>query len=96
MSVLVGLTPDDAREQLEARAAGLAAELADVEETLAGSADVPRLFLLEEDYRRTVLSAELGWVRGVLEELRAGRLTWDEPWRRDIAAAFTEFAEEDE
>ncbi|NUW40932.1 PadR family transcriptional regulator [Nonomuraea rhodomycinica] len=87
VSVLVGLPPDAAREELETRARALAASLAEVESTLRSSGTAPRLFLLEEEYRRAVLTAELEWVRGVVEDLRQGRLTWDEPWRRAIAAA---------
>lgn len=87
ISILVGLPPDMARKELETRVHALAASLAEVESTLKSSGEVPRLFLLEEEYRRAVLTAELEWVRGVIEDLRQGRLTWDEPWRRAIAAA---------
>jgi DNA-binding PadR family transcriptional regulator len=86
---LAGLTPDDARQQLELRAERLAAALAETEAELGGHPGLPRLFLLEEEYRRAVLKAELSWVRGVVADLRDGRLTWDEPWRRQVAAAFT-------
>lgn len=89
MSVLTALTPEDARQQLELRAEKLAAELHDTEATLAGSPDLPRLFLLEEEYRRAMLDAELSWVRAVIEDMREGRLTWNEQWLRDIAAAFS-------
>ena len=89
VSVLFGLAPDDARAQLALRAERLAAELAETESVLSGHPGLPRLFLLEEDYRRAVLAAELAWVRGVVEDLRAGRLTWSEQWLREIAAAFT-------
>jgi hypothetical protein len=47
---------------------------------------VPRLFLLEEEYRRVMLEAELSWVRGVSRDIRAGRLTWSEQWLLEIAA----------
>ncbi|MER6582573.1 hypothetical protein [Nonomuraea sp. NPDC001023] len=87
VSILVGLPPETACEELETRAHALAASLAEVESTLESSGEVPRLFLLEEEYRRAVLTAELEWVRGVVEDLRQGRLTWDEPWRRAIASA---------
>ena len=50
--------------------------------------DLPRLFLLEEEYRRAMLEAELAWVRGVIDDLRAGRLTWSEEFMRAAAAAF--------
>jgi DNA-binding PadR family transcriptional regulator len=89
VSELAGLTPNDARQQLELRAEKLAAELAETESELGGHPGLPRLFLLEEEYRRAVLDAELSWVRGVVADLRAGRLTWNEQWRREVAAAFT-------
>jgi DNA-binding PadR family transcriptional regulator len=89
VSVLAGLAPDDAREQLELRATRLEAELAETEAEMAGAPPgLPRLFLLEEEYRRVLLQAQLGWVRGVVEDLRAGRLDWSEEWLRKIAGAF--------
>ena len=89
LSVVFGLAPEDARAQLEHRAEGLAAELAETEAEVAGAPPgLPRLFLLEEEYRIAVLRAELAWVRGVIEDLREGRLTWSEQWLRDLAAAY--------
>jgi hypothetical protein len=83
------LAPEDARAQLELRAERLAAELDETESELSGNPGLPRLFLLEEEYRQAVLQAELAWLRGVIEDLREGRLTWSEQWLREIAAAFT-------
>lgn len=89
VSILFGLEPDDARAELEMRAEKLGASLADTESELAGGPPgLPRLFLLEEEYRKAVLEAELAWVLGVIEDLRAGRLTWSEEWLRELAAAF--------
>jgi DNA-binding PadR family transcriptional regulator len=88
VSELAGLTPDDARRHLDLRADNLTAQLADTEAQLAAHPDLPRLFQLEEEYRRTVLAAELAWVRAVIEDIRTGRLTWNEPWRRQVAAVF--------
>jgi DNA-binding PadR family transcriptional regulator len=88
VSLLFGLPPDDARAQLEQRAERLAATLADAEAELAAHPGLPRLFLLEEEYRRAVLAAELDWVRGVIDDLRDGRLTWTEQWLRGLAAGF--------
>ena len=70
------------------------AELADAETQLSASG-VSRLFLLEEECRRALLSAELAWVRSVVDDLREGRLTWDEAWRREVAAEFAPLPEED-
>lgn len=89
VSILFGLPPDDARAQLEERERRLATELADTEAALAGPpAGLPRLFLLEEEYRKALLDAQLAWLRGVIADLRDGRLDWNEQWLRDVAAAF--------
>jgi DNA-binding PadR family transcriptional regulator len=88
VSVLFGLEPHDAAQQLETRAELLAAELAETEAQLTENPGLPRLFLLEEEYRRAILCAELEWVRQTVDDLRAGRLTWSEEWLQSIAAAF--------
>jgi DNA-binding PadR family transcriptional regulator len=88
LSILFGLAPEDARAQLERRAERLAAELAETESVIEAVPDLPRLFLLEEDYRRAVLRAQLAWLRGVIADLREGQLTWSEQWLREVFAAF--------
>jgi DNA-binding PadR family transcriptional regulator len=88
VSLLFGLAPDDAREQLEQRAESLEAQLAAARAELEGNPGLPRLFLLEEEYRRAVLEAEVAWLRGVIDDLREGRLTWSEEWLRQVFAAF--------
>jgi DNA-binding PadR family transcriptional regulator len=89
VSVLFGLAPDDALAQLEQREAGLAAQLEETEAQFRSAPpELPRLFLLEEEYRHALLESELAWLRGVITDLRAGRLTWSEEWLRKIAAAF--------
>jgi DNA-binding PadR family transcriptional regulator len=86
VSVLFGLAPADARAQLQERAERLAAELAATDAIFAENPDLPRLFLLEEEYRRAVLAAELDWVRSVVRDLDAGKLTWTEDWLRGLLA----------
>jgi DNA-binding PadR family transcriptional regulator len=89
LSILFGLAPDEAQAELELRAQKLAAALAQTDSALTDApAELPRLFLLEEEYRKAMLEAELAWIRGVIEDLRAGRLTWSEQWLHEIAAAF--------
>jgi DNA-binding PadR family transcriptional regulator len=88
LSILFGLAPDDARAQLEQRAETLAAELAETTALVEANPDLPRLFLLEEDYRRTLLQAELRWLSAAIADLRDGRLTWSREWLQEIAAAF--------
>jgi DNA-binding PadR family transcriptional regulator len=86
VSIVFGLPPDEAAAALELRAQRIEAALVDTESALSASAHVPRLFLLEEEYRRAVLDAELSWLRGVIADIRAGRLTWSEQWLLEIAA----------
>lgn len=89
VSILFGLEPDEARAELELRAEKLAQALEDTESVMEGAPpDLPRLFLLEEEYRKAVLEAELSWVRGVIADLREGRLSWSEQWLREVAASF--------
>ena len=89
VSILFGLEPDEARAELELRAERLAQALEDTESVMTGAPPgLPRLFLLEEEYRKAVLEAELSWVRGVIADLREGRLSWSEQWLREVAARF--------
>lgn len=89
LSILFALPVEEAREQLELRAERLAEQLAETERTLdSAPPGLPRLFLLEEEYRTTLLHAEIDWLRGVIADLTDGRLTWSEEWLRDIAEAF--------
>jgi DNA-binding PadR family transcriptional regulator len=88
VSILFGLEPDDARTQLAHRADQLAEALANTDAQLTGNPELPRLFLLEEEYRKAILTAQLSWLRGVIADLQAGRLTWNEQWLAEVFAAF--------
>ncbi len=95
LSILFGLPPAEAREQLETRAKRIAEQLADSERELeATPPGLPRLFVLEEEYRRTMLRAELDWLLAVIEDLKDKRLTWSDEWLREIAEAFLPTPEE--
>ena len=96
LSILFGLPVEDARAQLELRADRIAAELAETEHGIeAAPPALPRLFLLEEEYRKTMLQAELGWLHGVIEDLKAGRIAWSEEWLRALFEAFLPTHDED-
>jgi DNA-binding PadR family transcriptional regulator len=91
LSMIFALDPSEARAQLELREARLADELEEVKSGLSGAdvpAGLPRLFLLEEEYRLAMLAAELAWIRGVLADLRSGTLSWSEAWLREMSARF--------
>jgi DNA-binding PadR family transcriptional regulator len=89
LSILFGLPPEEARAELKARADRLAVALADSESSLAQApASLPRLFLLEEEYRKAMLEAELSWIHGLIADIHDGRLSWNEEWLREVAEAF--------
>ena len=44
--------------------------------------------LLEVEYQRAVAAAELAWVNGVLDDLRAGALAWSEQGLVEAAKTF--------
>ena len=95
LSILFGLPVEEARDQLDLRAQRVAEQLGDAERSLRGApAALPRLFVLEEEYRVAILGAELDWLRGVIEDLDQGRITWSEEWLREIAQAFLPTAQE--
>ncbi len=66
------LTPKELASLLETRAKAQAAKLAQLEAPLPFS--LPRVFLLESEYMAAVLRAEIDWIRGVVADLRSGRL----------------------
>jgi DNA-binding PadR family transcriptional regulator len=89
LSILFGLSPAEAQSVLERRVDRLAARLAGLERDLDGAPPgLPRLFLLEDEFRRAVLQAEISWLRGLIDDLREGRLTWSQQWLRELAETF--------
>jgi DNA-binding PadR family transcriptional regulator len=79
LSFAMGLPPEEVREALERRAAVLRESLAGIEQVLDRySGTLPRVTLLDDEYRRAVITAELAWIDGVVEDLRTGALTWNE------------------
>jgi DNA-binding PadR family transcriptional regulator len=85
LSFMALLSPDDVLSQLERREVWLRADVAELDAELA-AVPVPRLFLVEDEYRLAQRRAELTWVEALVEDLRAGRLTWTEAWIRQFAA----------
>jgi len=78
VSFLIQLPPADVLEQLSDRAARLESEIAGIDAVLREMVPrIGRLVLLESEYARTMRQAELGWIRSLIKELRAGGLAWD-------------------
>ncbi|TDV57162.1 PadR family transcriptional regulator [Actinophytocola oryzae] len=95
LSVLSILRPDEAVEALRSRLAGLEAAVARQRTALARYADVPRLFLVEDEYELAVREAEVTWVRGLLAELTDETFPDLVSWRRwhETGTPPAEFAE---
>jgi DNA-binding PadR family transcriptional regulator len=86
LAYLPMLTPEDARAQLDRRAHTLRGELDRIDAEIdRATGVVPRLFLVEMEYLRTMLQTELAWVRALVDDLDAGHLTWSEEWLHMIA-----------
>jgi DNA-binding PadR family transcriptional regulator len=91
VSLLPLLTPEDGIHQLEIREARLTSQSALIDKDIQSYAvGLPRLFLLEAEYMRIMLDAELKWVRSVIADLRAGQLTWNQEWLRQSVPPETE------
>jgi DNA-binding PadR family transcriptional regulator len=77
LSFFMMLSPAEAAEVLEQRATALRGELASLDADLSGhSADLPRVFLVDDEYLRAMTAAELSWLEDVLRDLRSGAWTW--------------------
>ena len=78
LSFVLMLAPNDALDVLERRAAALEQSLAEQEKGMADAQvyGLPRVTLLESEYLHTMTTAELQWIRAVLDDLRKGRLNW--------------------
>ena len=75
---IVHLRPRDALEQLQRRAIDLQATIAALEAVERGvGALVGRLAVLEVEYERALLQAQVDWLDAVIEDIRSEKLTWD-------------------
>jgi len=78
LSFLMLLSPAEAQSVLEHRAGVLAEYVSDLDRVLSGASQPmpPRVALIETEYIRAMTSAELEWVRAIVDELRSGTLAW--------------------
>lgn len=84
LSLLPILPPDDAVRLLESR---LQQQLLTEQqrETTAAQArqfGIPRLFMLEDEYQRELLHAEIRYIRALIDEIKNGALPGVGGWRR--------------
>jgi DNA-binding PadR family transcriptional regulator len=76
LSFVMLLSPAEAAATLEQRAMALRGELAALDADLDETAGLPRVVLMDDEYRRAMVTAELAWLDGVIADLRSGSLTW--------------------
>jgi DNA-binding PadR family transcriptional regulator len=78
ISFLLYLTPEDAEARLLERIARLEAEIREMKARMkVALTRTERVHWIENEYLLATRRAELTWVRGLAEELRSGRLSWD-------------------
>jgi DNA-binding PadR family transcriptional regulator len=84
LSLMPSLPPDDVARLLELRGDKLRAELAALDTSLDGAREMglPELLLVEGQYRRATLTAELDFVSALARDIRSGELTGAPTWRR--------------
>lgn len=88
LSLLMVLPPEEAVRLLRMRCERLEEELvaASALEGLAGEKKLPRIHLIEWEYRMTLRRAEFEWLNGVVREIEEGTLDGVEQWRAYVAA----------
>lgn len=95
LSVLAVLTPQDVTDLLRRRLDRLTETIHALRRQLEQASDVPRLFLIEDEYRIAMTNAEIDWTRSLLDELSAGTFPHLDAWRRfhETGQMPSEFAE---
>jgi len=80
------LQPAEVRTLLERRTAALTEKLTLIEQQAPPG--LPRLFLIEDEYRTALLRAELTWLRALVDDLATGRFSWNESLIAETLAEF--------
>jgi DNA-binding PadR family transcriptional regulator len=83
LSVMIVLAPDDAIASLRTRLDRLSEQIAAQRAVVAeAGAEIPRLFLIEDEYRIAMTVAEAGWTRSLVDELSSGTFPMLDVWRK--------------
>lgn len=77
LAFVVFREPAALADLLERRVSALRRSLAQpTPAEVAADLGIARVFLLEDEYRRAMIEAELDWLRATIAELRRGTLSW--------------------
>jgi DNA-binding PadR family transcriptional regulator len=84
LSLTAALAPDEVASLLETRTTRLRMELASVEAGLAYTDEMglPELFVIEEQYRKALMEAELAFVTALAKRIEKDELGGSRWWRR--------------
>ena len=94
LSVMSILAPGEVVESLQMRRVQLERSVGQRRGELEGfRATVPRLFLIEDEFRIAQLESELAWVSGLIEELESGAFPGVEEWAERQEALSQEHGE---
>jgi DNA-binding PadR family transcriptional regulator len=95
LSVLAVLPPQDVIDLLRRRLERLTHSVNALTALLDEASDVPRLFLIEDEYRIAMTQAEADWTQSLLDELTAGTFPALDAWRKfhETGQMPSEFAE---
>jgi len=87
LSFVMMLPPHEVIAVLGQRAEALRQHLAEIDADLASYSKVlPRVVLMDDEYQLAMTRAELSWIDGVLDDLRAGTWTWSYEEFADLAS----------
>ena len=90
LATVMALTPTVAllqlRQRLESQTQQLANSSCTMKESLAKG--LPRVCLLDDEYKLALLKAEIKWLDGLVAALESGEITWSERLLRKVAAQF--------
>jgi hypothetical protein len=79
------VSPQEALPLLERRETALTAIWHGLEAGTAAAGHLPRVLLLESEYLLATATAQLQWIRSVIDDLRKGTLSWSEEELRSLA-----------
>ncbi|MEV6349505.1 PadR family transcriptional regulator [Actinoplanes sp. NPDC051851] len=83
LSVLGVLPPDEVVDLLQQRLDILRLEIDSRRQMMRATVhEVPRLFLVEQEYSLAIREAEATWIAGLIKEFRDGSMPGLEAWRR--------------
>jgi DNA-binding PadR family transcriptional regulator len=75
LACMVVLAPEEVRSLLTTRIEEQTSRLAAIR--AQAPPGLPRIFLIEDEYRAALLTAEISWLRGLVTDLADGTLSWD-------------------